>query len=48
MPGHGSVYPLDCPSAIGWDVVGQAQGTPCRTDADNLARPTLTYKSVLP
>jgi len=27
---------------------GQGQGTPCRADADNRARPSLTDKSVLP
>jgi hypothetical protein len=37
----------DGPSAIGWDGARQAQGTPCRTDADNPARPNLTDKSVL-
>ena len=34
-------------SAIGWDVVGQAQWTPCRADADTPAGPSLTDKSVL-
>jgi len=36
-----------CQSAIVWDVVGHAQVTPCRTDADNPARPSLTDKCVL-
>jgi len=39
---------LDGPSAMGWDVAGQAQETPCRADTDNGARPRLTSKSVLP
>jgi hypothetical protein len=34
-------------SAIVWDVAGHAQGTYCRADADNPARPSLIYKSVL-
>ena len=38
---------LSCPSAIVWDVARHAQGTPCRADADNRARPSLTDKSVL-
>ena len=38
---------LDGPSAMGWHGAGQAQGTPCRADADNLASPSLTDKSVL-